>query len=241
MSLIIAFFAAPAGAHPTVISSLGEAPLIGELRSTNELTSEVFKQTPRLERAASELGLSHEQFDDFKTDVAIDENIRWVTIPRHLDAMSWQSGGRVHVIKDVVIPPRTHGWAVYLANGVTVYVPAKCGNLSVLRTPVKRVAIAPLPAAAPAAAPLPVLAPQAAVESAPPPAPAAPTEFPTPTPLAAVPPPAPVHHYFLDALGALLLPLIAVSAGGGGSSSGGGGSATPAGGAVGGGGGCMCH
>jgi hypothetical protein len=117
--------------------------------------------------------------------------------------MSWQTGGRVHVIKDVQIPANTKGWAVYL-DGVTVYMPAKCGNLSVLHTPTKRVAAvkaatAPAPPVAeapPPAAPPPEAAPPVAF---------APAEFPTPTPLSAIPPPPPVHHSILS-----FLPLLAI-------------------------------
>jgi hypothetical protein len=211
-SVLFTLLASPVLASTTVISSLGEAPLLGELRSTQDLTQQVFKQTPRLNKAARQLGLTPDQFDEFTTDIATDENVRWVTVPRHLDGMSWESAGRVHVIRDVMIPANTHGWAVYLKTGVTVYVPAKCGNLSVLHTPVRHVA-----AVKAASAPAPVVEAPAAPAEAPPPVAVAPApaEFPTPTPLAAIPPPPPVHHSLLPLLGGLLLLPLIVLAGGG--------------------------
>jgi hypothetical protein len=238
--------ASPAYAATTVISSLGNAPLIGELRSTQELTQQVFANGPRLSKAAAELGLTTAQYDEFRSDVATDENIRWVTVPRHLDAMSWQSGGRVHVIRDVMIPAKTHGWAVYLDDGPVVYMPAKCGNLSVLKRPARRVAFAPKSQTV--AAPLPAPAPPVVAAPPPPPAdvaaapPEAPSMFPTPTPLSAIPAPPPVHHNFLAAIGGLLLPLFILPGGGGGGGSAGSGSPPSPGGFVGApaGGGCVC-
>jgi hypothetical protein len=198
----------------TTIASLGEAPLVGQLRSTNQLRAAVFKKDRLISRAARMVGLTADQKEEFDEDIATNENIRWVTIPRHLDAMAWQTDGKVHVIKDVMIPPHTNGWAVYLKGGTVAYMPAKCGNLSVLHTPQRRVAV--LPAVHPAPPP-PEEAPPA--PAAPPPvaAPPPPITYATPTPLSAIPPPV-VHHISpFDFLGALLVPLFIP--GGGGSSS----------------------
>lgn len=227
-ALVIAgFFAsliAPAGAT-TVIATLGEAPLVGPLPSTHALVMAVFRNPDRFHKAARLLGLSSDQYEELTEDISDRENVRWVTIPRHLDAMSWASSGRVHVIKDVLIPPKTAGWAIHLSGGIVAYVPARCGNLSVLHeAQPRRVAAAPKPVIAPlaATAPAPDETVAAADAPAPPEAPPPPPEAPPPAavavaPLAAVPIAAPAAHSLWAAIGAALLPLIGL---GGGSSGG---------------------
>ncbi len=70
----------------------------------------------------------------------------WVTIPRHLDAMTWGGDGQAHAEFDVLIPAGINGWEVdlYEKNQIVhIYIPMICGNLSVLRTPRKQVAMRP--------------------------------------------------------------------------------------------------
>ncbi|HEY9179733.1 MAG TPA: hypothetical protein VIO32_03375, partial [Candidatus Baltobacteraceae bacterium] len=130
--------------------------------------------------------------------------LAYVTIPRHLDAMSWRSGNRVRVLYDVVIPANTKGWEVDIdepGEVVALFIPNKCGNLSLVRRQVPLVA-----KVTPAEKPLtPVIA--SATETIPAPVPAA-----TPLPyanLGIAQSPAPPHHTNAWPL-LLLLPLAAM-------------------------------
>jgi len=190
--LVVALGAAPALAKPTVIAELGTAPLLGASSSTKQLRERVARNEGVLSAAGVRLGLTTAQYAQFRA--AIDgSRLAWVTVPRHLDAMSWQGAGRVYVIKDVVIPAGTHGWEVDLPAGRSVlalYMPATCGNLSILRkqapvvaerppTHVEALSVAPPPAPVPVettppapvvAAVPPVVAPPVVAESEFPPA-----------------------------------------------------------------------
>jgi hypothetical protein len=197
---LVALCAAPALAKPTVIAELGTAPLLGTSTSTAEMRASVARNEGIVSAAAVRLGLTAGEYAQFHA--AIDESrVAWVTVPRHLDSMTWQAGGRVYALHDVIIPSGTHGWEVDVPSksGVlALYMPAKCGNLSLVRRPARAIAhyrVAPMHIAA-VATPAPVVTPAApavvAVAPAPPPpndapapaAPAPPTEFP-PAPAAA--------------------------------------------------------
>jgi hypothetical protein len=191
--LIVALAAGPALAKPTVIAELGTAPLLGTSSSTAEMRARVARNEGVVSAAASRLGLTPGEYAQFHA--AIDSSrVAWVTVPRHLDAMTWQSGGNVYVLHDVVIPAGTHGWEVDVpGHGTTLalYMPAKCGNLSLVRRSVPVLAHRPVRtrvAALTVAPPPPVIAKTA---PAPPPAPVAPAP-PVPDDAAAAAPPATV-------------------------------------------------
>lgn len=227
--LIVALGAGPALARPTVIAELGTAPLLGTSTSTADMRARVARNEGVVSAAAARLGLTPGQYAQFHA--AIDSSrVAWVTVPRHLDAMTWQADGRVYVLHDVVIPAGTHGWEVDVpANGrvLALYMPAKCGNLSLLRKaapPVLAHRAAPVRVAA-----LTVAPPPPPVEAAPaPPAPVAPPP-PAPDDVAPAPPAqvaqaefppaaaAATHHAPLF-LAPLLFGLAALSGGGGHSS-----------------------
>lgn len=200
----------PALAQTHVIAELGTAPLIGRVASTQQLQTDVSKQRQIFEAAGLQLGLTPEEYAQFEQRIA-QRRLAYVVIPRRLDAMSWRSGGRVHVLHDVLIPAHTMGWEVDLREHdriVALFIPNKCGNLSLLRKPapllastapvVKDVAIAPSPSPAPTLAPTP--APAASPAIAPSPAPYANLAMSTSN--------APAHHFRAWPL--LLLPLIAL-------------------------------
>ena len=226
-ALVFALGAAPALAHTTVISRLGEAPLLGTSSSTAQMRARVARNEGVLSAAATKLGLSSDQYALFRAELA-SSRVSWVTVPRHLDAMTWQGNGRVYALHDVMIPANTHGWEVDLPDGrgrvLALYMPALCGNLSILRksapvvahhAPPTRVAalVAPPPAPPIEAAPAP-LAPA-------PPAPPVPNDE-VPAPPATVAqafPPVPVaaaaHPGFLPFLVPLLAGVAAISGGSG--------------------------
>jgi hypothetical protein len=206
----------PAAAQSHVIAQLGTAPLIGEVASTADLQTDVVRQHDVFEAAGVGLGLTPAEFARFEQRIA-DRQVAYVTIPRHLDAMSWRSAGRVHVLRDVIIPAGTHGWEVDLQEHdqiVALFIPNKCGNLSLLRRPAP--AIARVPHTAPATQVVSNTAPAATPAPAPsvapaPPFVAAPAATPAPAPyasLATSTAPGPTtHHPRLWPL--LLLPVIA--------------------------------
>jgi hypothetical protein len=221
--LIVALGAAPAMAKPTVIAELGTAPLLGTSSSTADMRARVARNEGIMSAAATRLGLTPGEYAQFHA--ALDSSrVAWVTVPRRLDAMTWQANGQVYVLHDVVIPAGTHGWEVDVpAHGsvLALYMPAKCGNLSLVRKAappvvayhpaparVAALAVAPPPApveAAPAAvavAPAPAPVPDDAVAAAPP-AQVAQTAFPA----------APATHRIPFFLAPLLFGLAAFSGG----------------------------
>ena len=206
----------PGFAQTHVIAELGTAPLIGQIASTSALQADVSRQQALFRRAGAKLGLSPREYTQLRDRIA-SRQVTYVTIPRHLDAMTWSSGGTVYVLHDVVIPAHTNGWEVDLqeqGRQVALFIPARCGNLSVVRRTVPHLAAAPMRR--------PVVA--AAQTSPPPPAPPenqnpgpsvvlpqeAPASPPPPYTTVATSTPA-VHHLRLWPL--LLLPLIGLISG----------------------------
>jgi len=200
-------------AKPHEIAQLGTAPLTGEIASTSQLQANVNRQRHLFEVAGTKLGLSPREFAQFAARIDA-KQLTYVTIPRHLDAMSWSSGGRVYVLHDVIIPAQTKGWEIDLQEQdhvVALFVPARCGNLSILRRPLPAIAKAPAPpprVAVEAAATAPPVAPAAPAVSMPAPPPATPAPYES---VASSTPPV-THHARWWPL--LLIPIVGLIAGG---------------------------
>jgi hypothetical protein len=236
--LIVAVTAAPCLSAPTVIAELGRAPLLGPNTTLSQLQVSIARNESRLSTAAALAGMSPAEYRAFRI-ATVTQRPDWVRIPRRLSAMTWYSGGQVRVTYDVEIPAATYGFE-YDESGpgqrLRIYLPVACGNLSVLRERIRRVAVHKPPMAVSA------IRPHAAAMPIATPTPAAVAQEPqsAPTPLAsALPTAAPTvylgtgpHRGFFPFL-ATLFGFILV--GGGGSHSGGGN-----GGGGGGGGGCSC-
>ena len=209
----------PAVAAPIEIATLGRAPLIGQSTSPTELRYNVKRNAGMVRKAADALGLSREQYQQFMLALDVGRP-NFVTVPRHLDAMTWASNGQVHVLKDVIIPANQKGVEVDLRDGdkmVSLFMPARCGNLSVIRRNVPHVAaakVAPRPVAA-----RPMVESAVAIAPAPIAPVAAPIVEAPVIPAAII---APVVHHSLGILPLLggLLPFV-VGGGGGGSTAGG--------------------
>jgi hypothetical protein len=204
----------PAFAQPHTIAQLGTAPLVGEITSTPQLQADVARLHRVFASAGNKLGLTPDEYARFEARIASKE-LSYVTIPRHLDAMSWSSGGQVYVLHDVIIPAGTKGWEIDLTEGRSVlalFVPARCGNLSVVRRTLPAIAqAAPHPARVAAAAtapPAPAPAPVVAIPQAPAATPAPYESVATTT--------GPVHHFRWWPL--LIIPIAAAFFHGGGSS-----------------------
>jgi hypothetical protein len=216
--LIFALGVAPALAKPTVIAELGTAPLLGTSRNTAEMRRLVARNEGMVSAAATKIGLTPVEYADFRTAIS-NSQVAWVTVPRHLDAMTWQSGGTVYALKDVVIPAGTHGWEVDLhehGHVLALYMPAKCGNLSLVRKSAPMVAHHPVPTRVAALKVAPPEAPPEVAE-----APAAPVPDDTPAKPVAVaaaeftPVAVGAAHHGILFLAPLLFGLAALSGGSG--------------------------
>jgi hypothetical protein len=158
-------------AQPHVIAQLGTSPLVGPIASTPQLQSEAHLDRRLFEAAGAKLGLSPAQYAEFVSRIDR-RQLTYVTIPRRLDAMTWSSGGRVYVVRNVVIPANTKGWEIDLIQQhevLALFVPARCGNLSVLHKPLPAIAKAPppRPVEVAAAATMPPAMPAVVVPQAP--------------------------------------------------------------------------
>jgi hypothetical protein len=186
----------------TVVAELGVYPVLGSSHNIKELQKRATDNETLLQTAGAKIGLTDDEYAKFRHSISESRAV-WVVVPRHLDAMTWSSAGHAYALKDVIIPANTHGWEVDIPEDrqiVKLYLPARCGNLSVVRAP------------RPVVAHKKVRRPVVAV--APPPTPA-PTPTPVPevieTPPPALPPPPPQkpkgHFAFLPIIvgGALLL------------------------------------
>ncbi|HEY0613136.1 MAG TPA: hypothetical protein VGC96_00790 [Candidatus Elarobacter sp.] len=204
----------PAMAQPIEIATLGRAPLMGTSTNAAELQSNFRHNEALMRRAGAGLGLTNEQYEQFRLALDVGRP-NWVTVPRHLDAMTWASGGQVHVLHDVIIPANQKGVEVDLHSGdkiIALFLPAKCGNLSVIRRTVPHVAAVrnfPVPHVAAVTAPQPCG--PGMVGSAYPDCQQVAAVPPPPVVAAAAPPipiPAPVHHGFSLLPLAALLPFV---------------------------------
>lgn len=213
-ALLVAMTGLPAMAQPIEIATLGRAPVMGQSTSPAELQYNFKKNEGIMRRAGMGLGLTTEQYEQFRLALEVGKP-NWVTVPRHLDAMTWAAAGQVHVLHDVIIPANQKGVEVDLHSGdkiISLFLPAKCGNLSVIRRAVPHVAAVrnfPVPHVAAVTMPQPPVQEQVAA--------VVPVE-PAPVVAAAIPP-APVvaaHHGFSLLPLAALLPFLVHGGGGGG-------------------------
>lgn len=203
-------------ASPHVIAQLGTAPLVPQITSIAQLQDDLASKKLLFSAAAAKLGLTPSEYAQFATHVQT-RRVAYVTIPRRLDGMSWAGAGGVSVLYDVIIPADTRGWEVDLVEHgqiLAIYVPARCGNLSLLHKPLPRIARAkrhtPVHVAARVVRPragVPAAPPVAAV-TAPATTVAVATPSPTPAPFAVLAATTgPSHH--LGWLPYLIIPFVA--------------------------------
>lgn len=160
VAAFVAMTALPAVAQPIEIATLGRAPVMGQSTNAAELQYNFKHNEGMMRQAADQIGLTREQYEQFRLALEVGKP-NWVTVPRHLDAMTWASAGRVHVLHDVIIPAGMKGIEYDFTAGdkrVALFLPAKCGNLSVIRRNVPHVAAVrnfPVPHVAAVTAPPP--------------------------------------------------------------------------------------
>jgi hypothetical protein len=112
------------------------------LAKASEVQQVVVADKSRYKQAAQRIGLTNREFDEMKRHIARGE-AKPTTLPVHLDAMAAMHRGRVYAIRDVRVLPNQRAYAVVLDDGKRVYIPAVCGNLSVVRGKALRIAHAP--------------------------------------------------------------------------------------------------
>jgi len=190
----------------TSIPSLRHDRVLGSLPSTAIMRERVAARDVRLARAAALIGLTPTEYVRWRTQILSSAKPAYVEIPHHLDAMTGYSTRRgVYVIRDLDIP-KSYGWEVDLdepGRTLAIFLPADCGNLSLLKKPARLISAArTTPPATPPPTPPPT--PEPTPVATPPPTPV-PTPPPTPVPVA--PPVAPVVHHLtiLPYLGAALV------------------------------------
>jgi hypothetical protein len=159
----------PAMGQPIEIAVLGRAPVWHPPAHTLAQAQDHFqKNESAMHGAARSLGLSDAQFQTFKEQLMVAQPRQWVTLPRHLDAMTY--GSPAQRLNDVIIPKGEKGVEIDMPDGnamLAVYLPATCGNLSFVR---RRIAVFPNPhplvAAAVQSYPVPAEIPPPALVSA---------------------------------------------------------------------------
>jgi hypothetical protein len=123
-------------ASERTVNDLSAGALLGQIDSTRQLQREFATNDALLAQAGSDIGLTPVQYRDVRTAIA-SGRARYVELPRHIDAMSGDHAGRVFAVQNIRIPSGVYGWEVDLNDGhnlVKVYVPNRCGNISLVRT-----------------------------------------------------------------------------------------------------------
>lgn len=135
IALIVSVFTSgPAIAAPYAIHNLSHDALLGPTSSRNEMQQRVRQYGARVRKAAIDLGLTPSEVQAFEAQLP---SARYVVLPRRLNAMTGYAHGAPYVVRDVLIPASSRGWEVDLVRGDAlkrVFVPAECGNLSILRS-----------------------------------------------------------------------------------------------------------
>ncbi len=96
--------------------------------------------------AARKIGLNAQEREELENRVMAGQVTRTM-LPTRLDAMAGMRRGRIYAVRNVRVRAGERTFVIALADGKRVYVPMKCGNLSVLRTAPRRVVARAHPAA----------------------------------------------------------------------------------------------
>lgn len=122
-----------------LLVDLSHDRMTGALAKVSEVQQVVVAKKTRYKQAAQRIGLTKSEFDEMERRISRGET-KATILPVHLDAMAGMHRGRVYAIRDVRVLPNQNAFAVALDDGKRVYIPAVCGNLSVVRGKPVRVA-----------------------------------------------------------------------------------------------------
>jgi hypothetical protein len=115
-----------------LLVDLSHDRITSALAEVSEVQQVVVAEKTRYKQAAQRIGLTIREFDEMERRISRGE-IKRTTLPVRLDAMAGMHRGRVYAIRDVRVLPNQNAYAVVLDDGKRVYIPAVCGNLSVVR------------------------------------------------------------------------------------------------------------
>ena len=112
------------------------------LARTADLLPAMERRNRAYGEAAKKMGLSHTDFDEMVGDLDL---ATYGALPRNIDVMAGRKpSGRVYVLHNVLVPAHTMGWYLRLHDGVRIYIPQVCGNLSA-DFPPRRAPVATVP------------------------------------------------------------------------------------------------
>jgi hypothetical protein len=88
-------------------------------------------QRTHYRHAEQSIGLTPSEAGEFERRLAQGQ-VKRTTLPLHLDAMAGLHRDRVYALHDVRVLPNNAAYVVVLNDGKRVYIPAVCGNISVV-------------------------------------------------------------------------------------------------------------
>ena len=136
LTIVVLSTIAPAmAANERVVTDFSDGALLGQVRSTAQLRQDFAAHDALLAEASLDAGLTPEQYHRLRAAIAAGRE-RYVELPQHIDAMSGAHGDHVFAVHNVRIPQGVYGWEVDLREPhgiVKVYLPNRCGNVSVVR------------------------------------------------------------------------------------------------------------
>lgn len=97
-----------------------------------DVQAAVIFEEDRYWQASRKIGLTRGEFEEFERRV-IDGDVKLTMLPSQLDAMAGQHHGRIYAVRNAHVRGGERSFVVALADGKRVYVPMKCGNVSVVR------------------------------------------------------------------------------------------------------------
>lgn len=121
-----------------LLVNLSHDPMMHALPQVTDVQHAVVDHEERYKLAAQRVGLTPREFDEMERRIAQGQ-VKRTTLPVRLDSMSGMHGGRIYAVNDVRVHPEQSAYAVVLSDGKRVYIPAECGNLSVVE-PARHVA-----------------------------------------------------------------------------------------------------
>jgi hypothetical protein len=122
-----------------LLVNLSHDPMMHPLTRVADVQQVMVDHKQRYKQAAARIGLTPREYDEMERRIASGE-VKRTTLPVRLDAMAALRHGSVYAISDVRVLPSQTAYAVVLSDGKRVYIPAECGNLSVVSGAPTRIA-----------------------------------------------------------------------------------------------------
>jgi hypothetical protein len=114
-----------------LLTTLTHDRLTLPLDSKSAVQHVVRAQRTHYRHAEQTIGLTPSEAGEFERRLAHGQ-VKRTTLPLHLDAMAGLHRDRVYALHDVRVLPNNVAYVVVLDDGKRVYIPAVCGNISVV-------------------------------------------------------------------------------------------------------------